>query len=75
MSRALSYSRVSTDTQDYGRQLAELRADADRLGWRVVGDLGSYVSGTDNMADLNAITQEAARGGFDVLMVWDLSRL
>jgi DNA invertase Pin-like site-specific DNA recombinase len=73
--RALVYARCSTTEQDYSRQLSELRRDADRLGWSVVGDLGSYVSGAANDSDLNEIRSRAARREFDVLMLWELSRL
>jgi putative DNA-invertase from lambdoid prophage Rac len=73
--RALVYGRVSTSEQDFSRQEVELREYADRQGWEVVDFLGSYVSGGANDSDLNRIKELASRGKFDVLMVWELSRL
>lgn len=75
MTRALLYARCSTSEQDFTRQLEELRADAARLGWIVVGELGSYVSGGENAADLNDLFSRAHRHRFDRLLVWELSRL
>lgn len=73
--RALLYGRCSTTEQDYARQFDELRADRTRLGWADGGELGSYVSGAANDADLNLLRAGASRREFDVVMVWELSRL
>lgn len=73
--RAVIYARCSTTEQDYTRQLTELRAAADRLGWRVVAELGSTVSGGSNESDLSRLQAAARRGEYDRLMVWELSRL
>jgi DNA invertase Pin-like site-specific DNA recombinase len=73
--RALIYARCSTSDQDYSRQAIELRQDAERAGWEVVDVLGRYVSGGANDSDLNRIRAWASRREFDVLMVWELSRL
>lgn len=69
------YARCSTSEQDYSRQVDELQRDAKRMGWSIVHVVGSHVSGGSNDADLNLIRQRAARGEFDVLMTWELSRL
>src|SRR5579875_1402997 len=53
--RAVIYARCSTSEQDYTRQLTELRAAADRLGWQVVATLGSTVSGGSNESDLSRL--------------------
>jgi DNA invertase Pin-like site-specific DNA recombinase len=73
--RALIYGRVSTTEQDFSRQESELREYATRQGWTVVEFIGSYQSGGNNDSDLNRIKELASRGKFDVLMVWELSRL
>ncbi|HZY71286.1 MAG TPA: recombinase family protein [Thermoplasmata archaeon] len=73
--RALIYARCSTAQQDYSRQLAELERDAERMGWTVCDRVGSYVSGGANDWDLWRLTRGASRHEFDVLMVWELSRL
>ncbi len=73
--RAVIYARCSTSEQDYTRQLTELRAAADRLGWQVVATLGSTVSGGSNESDLSRLQAVARRGEYDRLMVWELSSL
>jgi DNA invertase Pin-like site-specific DNA recombinase len=73
--RALIYGRVSTTEQDISRQESELRDYAERQGWAVVQFIGSYQSGGSNDSDLNHSKELASRGKFDVLMVWELSRL
>lgn len=73
--RALIYGRVSTTEQDFSRQEAELREYASKQGWEVVEFIGSFHSGGANDSDLNRIKELASRGRFEVLMVWELSRL
>jgi len=73
--RALIYGRVSTNEQDFSRQEVELREYAARQGWVVVEFIGSHQSGGSNDSNLNRIKELASRGKFDVLMVWELSRL
>lgn len=75
MTRAVIYARCSTSEQDYTRQLEELRASARSAGWDVIAQIGSYAPGSANDSDLNEIRAMAARRSFDVLMVWELSRL
>ena len=75
MTRALIYARCSTSEQDFTRQLEELRRAASDAGWVIKAELGSYVSGSGNDSDLNTIRAGASRREFDVLMVWELSRL
>lgn len=43
--RAVIYARVSTNTQDYQRQLYELRDYADRMGYEVVKEFSEKISG------------------------------
>ena len=75
VTRALVYSRVSTTEQDYSRQEAELLAVAERLGWQPTVLPGSHASGLANDSDLNRIMEMASRREFNLLMVWELSRL
>lgn len=73
------YIRVSTDRQTVENQERELRAVADRMGWRIVqiyGDAG--VSGARSRADrpaFDALCKDAARRRFDVVMAWSVDRL
>lgn len=74
--KAWIYGRVSTAEQDPARQEAELRADASRMKWDVAAVVtGQGVGGTSNDSDLNRILAGASKREFDVLMVWELSRL
>jgi len=79
MKRAAIYARVSTDLQDTGNQLAELRAVAERLGWEVVGEYVDHaVSGAkwrDQRPELDALLKAAARRQFDVIAAWSVDRL
>lgn len=75
MTRAVIYARCSTSEQDFTRQLEELRAWARNAGWDLISEIGSYASGSSNDSDLNEIRSRASRRGFDVLLVWELSRL
>lgn len=75
VTRAVIYARCSTSEQDFSRQLQELRASARNAGWAVVAQIGSYASGSLNDHDLNQIRSMASHRMFDVLMVWELSRL
>jgi DNA invertase Pin-like site-specific DNA recombinase len=75
VTRALVYSRVSTPEQDYSRQESELLDVAARSGWQAAVLPGSHTSGLANDSDLNRIMEMASRREFDLLMVWELSRL
>lgn len=76
--RAAIYARVSTSDQDVQRQLDEAREHLDRLG---VGDVEEYpevVSGaadTDTRDVYNQLLDDVASGGFDLVVVHEISRL
>ena len=44
--RVAVYARVSTDKQDYGKQLIELREFCQRLQWEIVNEYCDTVSGS-----------------------------
>ena len=46
--RVCIYARVSTQGQDYERQLAELREYAIRMGFEVVREFSEKISGAKN---------------------------
>jgi hypothetical protein len=77
-SRCAIWARVSTDDQDTGNQLAELRAWAGRRGLDIaaeyVVDGASAWKGQhrDRLAEALA---GARTGGYDVVLVWALDRL
>lgn len=73
------YTRVSTDHQTTENQERELRAVAERMGWRIVKvyrDEG--VSGAKSRAQrpaFDAMCKDAARRRFDMVMAWSVDRL
>jgi len=72
------WARVSTDEQETGNQLAELRHWAARRGLDVAAE---YVTGGasawkgEHREQLAAALADARLGKFDVLLVWALDRL
>lgn len=77
--RAAIYLRVSTDGQDTANQRLALEAVAARRGWRIVQtyeDAGvSGAKGRDKRPGFDTMMRDAARGRFDVVMVWAVDRL
>lgn len=54
--KAVIYARVSTSGQDYQRQLAELRAYANRMGYEVVQEFTEKISGAKKVAEREALS-------------------
>ena len=54
--KVVIYARVSTSTQDYQRQLEELRDYASRMGYTVVHEFSEKISGTKKIAEREALT-------------------
>lgn len=79
MKRVAIYARVSTDKQTTAQQLNELRAVAERQGWRIVGEFIDHgVSGSkgrDQRPKLDALLKGASRREFDVVAAWSVDRL
>ena len=77
--RAALYLRVSTDGQTTENQRLALAAVAERRGWSMVAtyeDNGiSGTKGRDERPGLDKLLKDAARGKFDVVMVWSIDRL
>ncbi len=76
---AALYARVSTDGQSTENQLLELRAVAERMGWKVVGefvDRGiSGAKGREKRPQFDALCKGTVRREFDVIMAWSVDRL
>lgn len=70
------YTQVSTDHQTTENQERELRAFAERMGWRIVEvyrDEG--VSGAKSRAErpaFDALCKDATRRRFDMVMAWSV---
>ena len=74
--RAALYARVSTDTQNAGIQLDELREYAARRGWAVKEFVDVGISGSkESRPQLNQLMGAVNRQEFDAVLVWKLDRL
>ena len=72
------YARVSTNTQDYQRQLDELRAYADRNGYTVVREFSEKISGARKVEERAALTDlldYVADHEVDKVLIYECSRL
>jgi DNA invertase Pin-like site-specific DNA recombinase len=74
--KAVIYARVSTTDQTTENQTLELEKVAKRNGWALEAVYEDTISGakTDRPA-LQRLLQGVVRKEFDVVMVWDVSRL
>lgn len=79
MKTVAMYARVSTDHQTTENQERDLRAVAERMGWRIVKVYREEgVSGAKSRADrpvFDALCKDAARRRFDMVMAWSVDRL
>jgi DNA invertase Pin-like site-specific DNA recombinase len=76
--RVALYARVSTQEgrQHLSNQLDELRRYAKRMNWGVAGVYSDQASGAkSDRPGLDKMLEAAARRAFDVVLVFDLSRL
>ena len=77
--RAALYARVSTDHQSTENQLSELRAVADRMGWKVVREYVDHgvsgAKGRDQRPQFDAMLKAATRRELDVIAAWSVDRL
>lgn len=76
--RAVIYARVSTNTQDYQRQLYELRDYADRMGYEVVKEFSEKISGVkkvDERVALSGLLDYVSHNCVDKVLIYECSRL
>lgn len=75
--RTAIYARVSTGDQEVQVQVDELRAEAERRGWRILdvyADDG--VSGSrESRPELDRLLSDVRAGHIDLVAVWKLDRL
>ena len=66
---AALYARVSTDDQDVGMQLRELREEAEQRGWVILDEyIDAGVSGRKNSRpELDRMMDDIERGRFDAV--------
>lgn len=76
--RAALYARISTTEgrQHLENQLGQLREYSNRMGWEIVGEFTDQESGAAaTRPNLDRMMKAAARRLFDLVLVFDLSRL
>ena len=59
--RICIYARVSTQGQDYQRQLTELREYAERMNYEVVREFSEKISGAKTIAERQACVCKTTR--------------
>ena len=57
MENAVIYARVSTQGQDYDRQVEELRAYAQRNDYHIVAEFTEKISGAKKVDERNAMSE------------------
>ena len=78
MKKICIYARVSTQSQDYQRQLSELREYATRMNYEVVKEFSEKISGAKAIAERQALTElldYAAANRIDKVLVYECSRI
>lgn len=76
--RAVIYARVSTNGQDYERQLDELRSYAARMGYEVVKEFSEKVSGAKKIEEREALSDlldYVQENEVDKVLIYECSRL
>lgn len=75
---AVIYARVSTSQQDYDRQVNELKAYADKMGYQVAKVFSEKISGARKIADREAMTEllnYVETNKIDKVLIYECSRL
>ena len=78
MAKVVIYARVSTQGQDYERQLAELREYARKMEYEVVMEFCEKVSGAKTVAERQALTELLSfveNNNVDKVLIYECSRL
>ena len=78
MKRVVIYARVSTASQEYERQLNELREYAERMGYNVIKEYAEKTSGANRVAKREALKELLTfveENHVDKLLIYECSRL
>lgn len=75
--KAAIWARVSTDEQDSGNQVRQLRGWAEQRGWDMGLVYEAEASGWkgQHLKQLSQVYTDARLGRFNLLLVWALDRL
>lgn len=78
MDKVVIFARVSTDRQEYQRQLVELREYCAKAGWQVVREFASKISGAkrnDERPEIMEMIDYIKANAIDRVVVLEISRL
>lgn len=78
MDKVVILGRVSTDKQDYQRQIVELQEYCNKVGWEVVGVFANKVSGAktiEERSELKDMLQFIKENEIDRVVCLEVSRL
>lgn len=78
MDKVVIFARVSTDRQEYQRQLTELREYCAKAGWQVVREFASKISGAkrnDERPEIMEMIDYIKANAIDRVVVLEISRL
>ncbi len=78
MTKVVIYARVSTKTQEFDRQVAELREYTQKMEYEVVAEFTEKVSGAKKVEEREALTELLAyteQNKVDKVLIYECSRL
>lgn len=78
MKRVVIYARVSTNSQDYDRQISDLRDYANRMGYEIVKEFSEKISGAKKVAEreqLSELLNYVEAHHIDKVLIYECSRL
>ena len=78
MTRVVIYARVSTNSQDYERQISDLREYAKKMDYVVVKEFSEKISGAKNVAEreqLSELLSYVEANNIDKVLIYECSRL
>ena len=78
MKRVVIYARVSTNSQDYDRQISDLREYAKRMDYNVVKEFSEKISGAKKVAEreqLSELLKYVEAHHIDKVLIYECSRL
>ena len=76
--KTIIYARVSTNSQDYERQIADLREYASRMDYEIVKEFSEKVSGAKKVAEreqLSELMNYVQTHKVDKVLIYECSRL
>ena len=76
--KVIIYARVSTQIQDYSRQLDELRDYAQKMNYEVIKEFQEKVSGAKTVAErnaMNSLLEYIHNNKVDKILIYECSRL